>query len=140
MRQRPTIIFVGLCVFLAACSDNSQKLTKEIQDAISWIASARLVASSCAAGAVPKAYARDALDSFNQQLQSTGKRVQSIPDARTSQASAALQRAQQAIVQIYASIDHGDQLSLPQFDVQLDNEQKQLMTLVNPEERPPQHP
>src|ERR1043165_5416359 len=140
MSRCRTILFVVLCVFMAACSDNSQRLTQEVQDANSWIASARLVAKSYADGAVPKAYARDALDSFKKELESSGKRVQSVSDARASQSAAALQRAQQAITQIDGAIERGDPLSLAQFNAQLDNEQKLLTTIVNPDQSPPQQP
>ena len=133
MSLRLMFLAVLLGASSVACSSNSEKLTKEIQDANSWIASARLVAKSYGDGAVPKRYARDALESFNQQLQSTAKRVQSISEPRTLQTAAALQRAQQAITRIDESIERQDRVSLAQFDSQLDNEQKQLETLANPE-------
>jgi hypothetical protein len=136
MLWRRTFVAVVLLAFCVACSGSSEKLTKDIQEANSWIASARLVAKSYSDGAVPKAYAHDALESFNQQLQSTAKRVQSTSEPRAAQTAAALQRAQRAIAQIDASIDQGDQLSIAQFDSQLDNEQKQLTTLANPQSRP----
>ena len=125
------IVTVLLCAFFVACSSNSERLSKEIQDATSWIASAQMVAKSYGDGAVPKRYARDALEVFNQQLQSTANRVQSISEPRAVQTGAALQRAQQVITRIDESIERGDQLSLAQFENQLDNEQKQLITLVN---------
>ena len=133
MSLRPIFLVVLLCAISVACSSSSEKLTKEIQDANSWIASARLVAKAYGDGAVPKGYASDALKSFNQQLQSTAKRVQSISEPRAPQTAAALQRAQQAISQIDESIRREDRISLGQFDSQLDNEQKQLDTLANSE-------
>ena len=131
MSIRRIVLVSLLCAFSVACSSNSAKLAKEIQDANSWIASAQIVAKSYADGAVPKAYAHDALESFNQQLQSTAKRVQSISDPRAPNIVASLQGAQKAIAQIDASIEQADQLSLAQFAVQLDNEQKRLVTLAN---------
>ena len=128
------IILISLLgVFLAACSSSSAKLTKETQDANSWIASAQIVAKSYADGAVPKAYATDALENFNQQLQAIAKRVQSISDPRSSHIAASLQRAQKAVAQIAMSIQQDDHLSLARFALQLENEQKQLITLLNPE-------
>jgi len=129
--MRHIVSTVLLCAVVTACSSNSGKVTKETEDAISWIASAQLVAKSYSDGAVPKAYAHDALASFNQQLQSTGKRVQSIPEPRAVEVAATLQRAEQAIAQMNESIERGDQLSLAQFEIQLGNEQKQLATLAS---------
>lgn len=133
MRSIHHIVLAGLLsTFVAACANSSEKLAKEVQDANSWIASTQILAKSYADGAVPKAYTHDALESFNQQLQSTAKRVQSISDPRASQVVASLQRAQKVIGQMDGSIEQNDQLSLAQFALQLENEQKRLITLVNP--------
>ena len=132
MSIRRIAVAILLCTVSAACSSSPEKLTKEIQDANSWIASAQMVAKSYADGAVPKAYAHDALTSFNQQLQSTTKRVQSIADPRTSETVLSLQRAQQVMTRIDTAIQQADQLSLAQSGGQLEYEQRQLNTLVNP--------
>ena len=137
---RRIAVTVLLCVVSAACSTSSEKLTKENQDAASWIASARIVAKSYGDGAIPKAYAHDALASFDKQLQATAKRVQSLSEPRALQTAVALQRAQQLITQIDASIEHDDQLSLAQFETQLDNEQKQLANLANPQSEQTRQP
>jgi len=137
-RRIAIVVLVG--AVSAACSSSSEKLTKEIQEANSWIASAQIVAKSYGDGAVPKAYAHDALNGFNQQLRSTAKRVQSMSDPRVPETVASLQRVQQAISQIEASIEQADQLSLAQFAVQLQNEQRQLTLLLNPGSTPTRHP
>jgi len=133
-----TVPAVLLCTFCVACSSSSEKLTKDIQEATSWIASARLIAKAYRDGAVPSAYARDALRSFNQQLQSTARRIQSSSEPGAVQISGALQRAQQALTQADASIERGDQLSLGQFEIQLDNEQKQLAIFAASQSKQPQ--
>jgi hypothetical protein len=135
---RRSVVIVLLCVVSGACTSNSEKLTKETQTAASWIASTQMVAKYYSDGAVPKAYAHDALESFNQQLQSTITRIQSISEPRAVQTAAALQRGQQAITQMNESIERDDRLSLAQFEVQLDNAQKQLAPVANPQSAPGQ--
>jgi hypothetical protein len=139
MRRRQAIFAMLLCVLTCACSSDSEKFAKEIKEANSWIASARMVAGFYNDGAVPKPYARDSLDSFMQQLESSAKRIQSIPDARAPQAASALQRAQDAIARMNTAIDQTDRLSLAQFDLQLENEQRTLSSLVESTgNKPPQ--
>jgi phosphatidate phosphatase PAH1 len=133
MRLRNVLLFLA-CAVSIACSSNSEKLTKEIDEANSWIASARMVAEFHADRATPKPYTKDALENFSKQLQSSVSRVQSISDPRTPDATKTMQEAQQTISQMSSSIDRADNLSLAQFDLQLAAQQAALTQLADPKQ------
>ena len=121
---------IVLCVVSSACSSSSEKLTKELKEANSWLSSVHMIADSYVSGAVPGRYARDAIEAFDQQLQSSGKRLQSISDVKSAQAAATVQQAQQTISQMSTAIKQSDHLSLTQLSRQLEIYEKSLATLV----------
>lgn len=125
-------VLLLLPLLVCACGSDSEKLTKEIKEAVSWTASARAVAESYSSGAVPRPYAARAIESFGQEIQSTSERLQSLSesDNRRAQALATVQHARQTIAQIRKSIDERDDLSLAQLNLQLDNDQKTLTSLA----------
>ena len=130
--SRHDVILLGLlCLVGQSCASNSQKFTREVKEAVSWVASARMVGEACANGAIPKGYAEKALVSFDRELQSSAHRLQSISDERREQALFNLNQAEQIITQMQTALD--DSVSFAQLNLRLLDQQKALAAATNPQ-------
>ena len=120
-----------LCVVGQSCASSSQKFTKEVQEAISWVASARMIGEAYVNGTIPKGYAKKALASFDSELQSSAQRLQSISDKRREGTVIVLNQAEQTMAQMQTALD--DSVSFAQLNLRLVDQQRALAATTNPQ-------
>jgi hypothetical protein len=125
------ILLLLLCLVGQSCKSSSQKFTKEVQEAISSVASARMIGEAYANGTIPKAYTKKALASFDSQLQSSAQRLQSISDERREGTLIVLNQAEQTVAQMQTTLD--DSVSFAQLNLRLVDQQKALAATTNPQ-------
>lgn len=125
------ILLLLLCVVGQSCASSSEKFTKEVQEAISWVASARMVGEAYANGTIPKGYAKKALASFDSELQSSAQRLQSISDKRREGTVIVLNQAEQTMAQMQTALD--DSVSFAQLNLRLVDQQRALAATANPQ-------
>jgi hypothetical protein len=107
-----TAALVLLAALGSACSSPQQKLTRSIEDSVSWIASARLVAAAWAANSVPAAYARNALESARGRLQKQRETLmrsaRDLPAEHVAAAVGLISRAESAVGNMEAAVARRD--------------------------------
>jgi hypothetical protein len=134
MINRRPIILVLLCLACQSCGSDAEKFNKEIEEAISWLASARMVSDAYANGTTPEGYTRKALASFQNELQSSAKRMETISDPRKQLALAALKQSDQTLVELQTKF--GDRAWFSQLNLQLANQQTSIAASANPKAPP----
>ncbi|HEV8135640.1 MAG TPA: hypothetical protein VGP85_13235 [Pyrinomonadaceae bacterium] len=125
------ILLLLLCVVGQSCASSSQKFTKEVQEAISWVASARMIGEAYVNGTIPKGYTKKALASFDSELRSSGQRLQSISDQRRAGTLVILNQAEQTVAQMQTALD--DSVSFAQLNLRLVDQQRALAATTNPQ-------
>jgi hypothetical protein len=125
------ILLLLLCVVGQSCTNSSQKFTKEVQEAISWVASARMIGEAYVNRNVPRGYTKKALASFDGELRSSAQRLQSISDQRRAGTLVILNQAEQTVAQMQTGLD--DSVSFAQLNLRLVDQQRALAATTNPQ-------
>jgi hypothetical protein len=125
------ILLLLLCVVGQSCASSSQKFTKEVQEATSWVASARMIGEAYVNGTIPKGYTKKALASFDSELRSSVQRLQTISDQRRAGTLVILNQAEQTMAQMQTALD--DSVSVAQLNLRLVAQQRALAATTNPQ-------
>ena len=124
------MLLLLVCFIGQSCAGSSQKFTKEVQETVSWVASARMVAEAYANGAIPKGFTRIALASFDRELQSSIQRLRSISDERREQTLVNVNQVEQTVAQMQTALD--DSIRFTQLNSRLVDQEKTLVA-TNPQ-------
>jgi TolA-binding protein len=121
---------------LTSCSNHSSaQLSKELQTVTSWAATANMVDHTWIQGAVPTVYAKQTLQTAQQELQkeiSTLREPQSFTATKQNRVALLehLHRLQQILEQMSTTVDQGNSTAMPQQLRQLSMEAQKIDMLA----------
>lgn len=125
---------IVLLTFSTACSSPSsnQDLHKELQTITSWTATAEMVSEAWKQGNVPEAYAQQALEHTQHELEKETQTVNHIAQ-KPAELPADLDRLTQSLKQIRAAVEQHDRVALTQPLQHLTTTKQKLLTLTQQE-------
>lgn len=118
---------------VTACSSqpSADKLAKELQTVTSWAATAHMVGDSWLRGTVPTVYAKQTLQTAQEELQKeTSALAKAAPVGDRTQVLAQLERLKYTLRQMAATVEQKDRSGLTQQVQQLALQEQALKRLV----------
>lgn len=128
-----------LLIISTACSKPSDKevTTEHLKTVGSWTATARMVAESWKQETVPQHYAKQTLETTQQEIaKETESLFRELPQTR-SQLMPSLQHLQQTLQQLSSAVDQPEKAAIAAPLKQLIAEEKQLQTLITSQSKSP---
>ncbi len=132
MYRRVISLTIGL-VLLVGCGtqSSSETIKTELQSVKSSAATAHMVADALVGGRVPEAYAKDTLQSAQDDLKGSIAKLAPLPEVKAASPSGGtgleqLQRLQATVTQIYDAAQKGGAVALPPLIQQLATEEDDL--------------